>query len=142
MGLTFTGDASIGAPTSGDIERLMAQIASIIIRTNKTRAQTNGLNVDFSQMKAYSKAYLPVRREAGRSAEVNLTFTGRMWQALSTVRKIVSQFTGSVEVGWTGEDLKKAIKLFEDRPFFGVDTIASDEIDKNTDKWITEILKR
>lgn len=72
------------------------------------------------------------------AVKVNLTLTGRMMQALRVVTLKVKNGVGSVEVGWTGTELKKAVGNQEKREFFGIGNSEQERIDNIFKQWCDE----
>lgn len=122
-------------------EILMARVASVIIDENRERVQGQGLDVNGARLNPYSKKYAAYRKAHGRTESVNLTYSGRMFQSLKIVGKKIQATRASVEVGWTGEQMKKAAINQDRREFFGISKPAQKQIDAVVDQFADDMLK-
>jgi hypothetical protein len=88
-----------------------------------------------------SEARIASGKEKDRTLIVNMTLTGKMMQALKVVKTKINTFTAMVEVGWTGEQLKKAAGNQDRREFFGISKPADKQISEVVSKWSDELLR-
>lgn len=114
-------------------------IAQLLNSSIQRRVQEQGKGVDNKKMKMpYTKAYAKIKKDSGRQTKIrDLTFSGSMWQALTTerIRKGARMFFGGVEAANKAEGNQNFDK------FFGLSKTEKDLINAELDK-ITEKIKK
>jgi len=123
-----------------DRKPLFDRIGQYMIRRITDRTDSQHVDADGKAFKPYTPEYQKYREKKGRSAAVNLTYTGRM---MSNIRggKVISQSDSHVEIGVSGAEIKKAAYVQEaGREFLGINRDDERGIDQIVDEWIAEEL--
>lgn len=146
---TIKSDFKTGGNPFNNTNELLSRIAQILVVNIRQRTQNRSVDANEKSFKAYSKGYAKAKRRAGIGAKVNLTgiqidtktgktkTSGRMMQSLA----VYNLKKKSVEIGVSGEQLKKAALVSKDRKFLGVSKRDEPKIDKIIDKWVDEQLE-
>ena len=115
-----------------DDPRFWKAVAIEVQKSVRKRTESQGKDVDLKSFDAYSTTYADFRRNKGRSAKPNLSFTGKMLGGMIAIGR-----KGMAIVRLTGEQGFKAFQNEErGREFFGIDDKQADEILKGVSKFI------
>ena len=118
-------------------EKLFDRIGQFMIRRILDRTQSQHVDADKTAFEPYSKSYLAQRAKKGRTAAVNLTFTGRMMANLR--RGVVSKSNDHIEIGVSGDEIDKASYVEKGgREFLGVNDEDGEGIERIIDQWCDE----
>lgn len=126
--------------TKGDKSQLFDRVGQFLIAQITSRVGRH-VDADGKSFQPYSPAYAAQRKASGRSAAVNLAWTGRMMGSVQNSLTKIDENT--VEVGVTGDEVDKAAYVEDGgRQFIGVNDKDSKIIDGIVDAWCDEQIEK